>query len=902
MLREQRRLAEERRQKEREGQSNAVAAGVSIKQPEIPSKGSKKPANEGVTTFLEGAYKSAQSNRTSAANKPVISADSKDSGSTRSNPIGTDPWIELIWPGTPTVATTAVSPSPLSDSPKLLNATKESKPVETEGLKSINASKFPDEQTTKARKRGKQREALFASEVEAWSLLKVQGKLTDESYINQRALLAARFVIEKREARKLAERTLKALEQARVAAEIEARRNRELQGKTKRKSYINQRSLLSTRFEIEEKEARNRRAEEEARVAAELESQRIRDAQEKAKRKSYTNHRALLSTRFEFEEKEARSQKAEKEARVAAKLDARRIRHAQKIAKRKSYLTQRTLLATRLEIEEQEAKKRKAEEESRVAAKFEAQRIRDAQERAKRKSYFTQRTLVAQRLKTEQELNKRKAEEESRVAAKIEERQVRDEEEKAKRESYLKQRALLDARLKIEEKERIKGPRIQRKAPEEARAAGEVEAESIALKRESYLKQRALLAARFEIDRKTKAEEGIAHSEGFQFQERILKLENELQEVQSRIIETERQIADGSDDWASEDISFALKIAELTSGLEDTGEDAKERQITLQKAYQQRQIELYHELEQFKGTLDEIQRALQHDDGTYERLTQKLESQMKTLDEVKQERDKCRTGNYRLRKQIVSKRIERRSAEERRVEEKLDFKADRTDLETRVMSEKTKLLELSKRLRMERIAHEKELSILERRLLREKTKRSIPNLKQEREAELTAKLRMYTSERERLQERISYEKRARDVKTRELVERKESIQKELTKLCQGAKDSATRERQAIVEKYEAELSVLTDLLKRLQNKKQAIADARQLTDHVNMLKQQRRQEEQDFVRQLTARNNIISDLTGNLPTLESELQNRDKIIEEYETDFCKILKQSVKICREYFQG
>jgi hypothetical protein len=57
MLRKQRRLAEERRQKEREGQSNAVAAGVSIKQPEIPSKGSKKPANEGVTTFLEGLTK-----------------------------------------------------------------------------------------------------------------------------------------------------------------------------------------------------------------------------------------------------------------------------------------------------------------------------------------------------------------------------------------------------------------------------------------------------------------------------------------------------------------------------------------------------------------------------------------------------------------------------------------------------------------------------------------------------------------------------------------------------------------------------------------------------------------------------------------------------------------------------
>jgi uncharacterized phage infection (PIP) family protein YhgE len=192
--------------------------------------------------------------------------------------------------------------------------------------------------------------------------------------------------------------------------------------------------------------------------------------------------------------------------------------------------------------------------------------------------------------------------------------------------------------------------------------------------------------------------------------------------------------------------------------------------------------------------------------------------------------------------------------------------------------------------------------VIKNRLSQAKARRSNPNLKRELETKLKAEISMVSNDKKRLEKSLRYEKRARGVKTRQLVDRKESIRKELTKLWQGAKDLASSERHAIVVKYEAELSAVTDTLRQLQNEKQKAADFRELADDVASLKRTRRQEEQAFVNELSSKNDVVSHLTGRLPTLKSELQHRNKIIEEYETDFCKILKQSLKICRKYFQG
>jgi hypothetical protein len=58
---------------------------------------------------------------------------------------------------------------------------------------------------------------------------------------------------------------------------------------------------------------------------------------------------------------------------------------------------------------------------------------------------------------------------------------------------------------------------------------------------------------------------------------------------------------------------------------------------------------------------------------------------------------------------------------------------------------------------------------------------------------------------------------------------------------------------------------------------------------------QQKQEEAAFVRQVAAKNKIISGLRVDATILQAELKKRDEIIEEYETSFGKILKQSVKL-------
>ena len=105
------------------------------------------------------------------------------------------------------------------------------------------------------------------------------------------------------------------------------------------------------------------------------------------------------------------------------------------------------------------------------------------------------------------------------------------------------------------------------------------------------------------------------------------------------------------------------------------------------------------------------------------------------------------------------------------------------------------------------------------------------------------------------------------------------------------------------EKYERQLVVVMDSIERLKSvladARQKAVDLQQLVDEVAREKKQileeQKQRESGFVRQVAEKNTIISGLRTDITSLQTELQNRDEIIEDNETSFGRILAQSVKL-------
>jgi septal ring factor EnvC (AmiA/AmiB activator) len=59
--------------------------------------------------------------------------------------------------------------------------------------------------------------------------------------------------------------------------------------------------------------------------------------------------------------------------------------------------------------------------------------------------------------------------------------------------------------------------------------------------------------------------------------------------------------------------------------------------------------------------------------------------------------------------------------------------------------------------------------------------------------------------------------------------------------------------------------------------------------------EEQKQRESGFVQQVAEKNTIISGLWTDITSLQTELQNCDETIEEYETSFGQILAQSIKL-------
>jgi len=405
-------------------------------------------------------------------------------------------------------------------------------------------------------------------------------------------------------------------------------------------------------------------------------------------------------------------------------------------------------------------------------------------------------------------------------------------------------------------------------------------------------------------------------------QERQNELEKQLQDLKGTLSEAEKALGDerknaegirnklfqAEDNLEFEQMRFQKEKKDLDERIQqEMSKLAKmENQfVQEQNRYKQERKNLEERIREENNRLSRAEVQLERDSKKFsddqQELNQKLKEQSKKLEEtekqLKQDREQYKDETGRLRKLVDDEKAKLSETENQLQQEKRDFATAKKDMETRLYNERTKVKELSVRLQTQMESHEKEQAEMEEQIVDEKKR--LAEIKEELETE-TLK---FNKEKKRLEENIGYEKRAREVKGRQMAERYDSIQKELTELWQGAKKEARKERLVITEKYEAKLSVVTQSIERLENtladEQQTALDLQQLIDDVAMEKRkvldQQKQEEAAFVRQVAAKNTIISGLQGDVSKLRSELQQRDEIIEEYETSFGKILKQSMKL-------
>lgn len=408
-------------------------------------------------------------------------------------------------------------------------------------------------------------------------------------------------------------------------------------------------------------------------------------------------------------------------------------------------------------------------------------------------------------------------------------------------------------------------------------------------------------------------------------EQRQAQLEQQLQELKGTLkeavsaLEEERKSAEGIRNklFQAED-NLEFEQMRFQKEKKDLGERIQQEMSKLAKVenqfaqeqdrYQQERQKLENRIKEENTRLSKAEIQLERDSKKFNEdqreLNEKLKEQSQKLDkteeQLKKDREQYKEETDRLRKLVDDEKRKLRDTEVQLKREEQDFVNAKKDMERRIEDERTKVKNLSNRLKSQAESNENERVALEQQIVQEKAK--LAEINEELEAETTK----FNREKKRLEEDISYEKRARDVKSRQMADRYESIQKELTNLWQGAKDEARKERNLITAKYDAKLAVVTDNIERLENRladeRQVATDLQQLIDDVAMEKRkildQQKQEEAVFVRQVAEKNSIITGLTNDVSRLRTELQKRDEIIEEYETNFGFILKQSVRLSRK----
>jgi len=294
----------------------------------------------------------------------------------------------------------------------------------------------------------------------------------------------------------------KALDEARIAAELETRVKRRMEARAREEGEARERQAAETQAKLEQEAQRRAaaearaRAEEEARIEAERQAQAKLDAERKAR-----------------EEAEAQAQ-AEKEAqeRLAAEAQAKLEQEAQRRAAAEARA--RAEEEARIEAERQAQAKLDAERKAREEAEAQAQAEKEAQERlaaeaqAKLEQEAQRRAAAEARARAEEEARieaerQAQAEEAVRAHAEAEARAVAEAEEAIRLEAEA-------AKHQLQEQQREEAARRAHEAAERAleaerqtRAAADATAKTLAAER---AKMEAVAQSREEERRRARAE------------------------------------------------------------------------------------------------------------------------------------------------------------------------------------------------------------------------------------------------------------------------------------------------------------------------------------------------------------------------------------------------------------
>ena len=188
-----------------------------------------------------------------------------------------------------------------------------------------------------------------------------QARLAAEEEAKKQALLKARRETEERVRREAAEKARRAAEE-KARLEAEARAKREAEEKARREA--------EERARLEAEARAKREAEEKARREAEARAKR--EAEEKARREAEERARLEAEARAKREAEEKARREAEERARLEA--EARAKRQAEEKARREAEERARLEAEARAKREAEEAARRIAEERARVEALVRARR------------------------------------------------------------------------------------------------------------------------------------------------------------------------------------------------------------------------------------------------------------------------------------------------------------------------------------------------------------------------------------------------------------------------------------------------------------------------------------------------------------------------------------------------
>lgn len=395
----------------------------------------------------------------------------------------------------------------------------------------------------------------------------------------------------------------KALDQARVAAELENRVKRRMEARAREEAETRERleaeahAKLAAEAKLRAEAEAKALAEAEAKARAEAEAAAKLEAERKARLEAEERARVEAEARAKAEA-EAQARLAEEkrlaeEARVRAEEEARRQAEAEAEAKleieRKARKEAETRAKAEAEAKAQLETERRAAEKARMLAEQEARRLAEAMREAEEKA-----RLEAERRAAEEA--RMRAEEEARRQAEAEEKAMREAEEKARREAEEKarleaeKRATEEARARAEEEARQAAERARREAEAEAKLEAERRARLEAEQARAEAEARAEAQREAQRDAERRAEEEAqarAAEEARRAAEEAAAQERRLAEQKAR---AEAEQAQAAAEAAARAEAEALAIAAAEEAVRQEAEAAKHKQEEQQREAEVRRL------------------------------------------------------------------------------------------------------------------------------------------------------------------------------------------------------------------------------------------------------------------------------------------------------------------------